>query len=60
MAYRGFEVDDEYADDQHFIKIYVDFDTADECYRFADIACGERFGAMLDEFAREAEREEKE
>ena len=53
MAYKGHEIDDEYAEDErHFIKIYFDFDTAEECYRFTDWAEDNwwRFQAVIDEF----------
>ncbi len=37
MAYKGYEVDAEYAD-QGYVKIYFDFDTEHECERFAEWA----------------------
>jgi len=37
MAYKDYEIDEEYADEQHFVKVYFDFDTADECYAFASL-----------------------
>lgn len=37
MAFKGWLADDEYAgDDQHFIKMYFDFDSERECIRFYD------------------------
>ena len=55
MAYQGYEVDDSYADDeQHFIKVYFDFDTEDECLRFAELAGGVEFGRFIEEFGKRA------
>ena len=58
MANTGYEIDDEYADgeyDQHFIKIYFDFETEDECYDFAEWAEDNwwKFQAIIDEFEKE-------
>ena len=53
MAFRGYEIDDTYADDkQHFIKVYFDFDTEDECFDFAEWAEDNwhRFRKLVDEF----------
>ena len=55
MAFKGYEIDDEYADEQQFVKVYLDFDTEDECYAFADWAEDNwlRFQAVIDEFEKE-------
>lgn len=64
MAYMGHEVDDYYADEdgQHFIKLYIDFENAEESYAFAEWAEDNwwRFQAVIDEFehAREESQEE--
>ncbi len=45
MAYRGMEIDDEYADSTEFgnpyVKLYFDFDTEAEARRFAEL-CEEK------------------
>ena len=58
MAYRKYEVDDSYAneDGQHFVKIYVDFDAEAEALRFAELAEDE-FGEAIAELAERAVRD---
>lgn len=58
MSFKGHDVDDTYADDeQHFIKIYFDFDTEEECFAFAEWAEDNwnLFQDVVDEFERSGE-----
>ena len=55
MAFKGWEADDEYAE-EHFIKVYFDFDTEQECRRFYnELFDDERFDALVNEIAGKAE-----